>query len=403
MKMFVNSWLFVTLGLSIIILLLCYKDYIRPKKKITTPPITYIVPCYNDGDTIQGTIKSIYTSHPDNNFQLIVVNDKSKDDSKNKIIALQSQYSFEFIDQSENTGKAVALNNASKQAKYDILVFIDADSLLTRDALDDMMDRLHNQKNVVAVTCPYKPLNKWFLPFMQYMEYNMAKFTLGSYNSNSSAMCMRWGCIAIQKKEFIEANMFSKNAISEDMDLALKLRELWYRVQQSFIQVATDVPHTWKSRFKQKLRWSSGGMQAMITHFTTRIKNPMFVVFSIVFYTTISIGAYYMIVNMLVFGNFIDFCIDLFHITTFTKGMNILHLVYGQNAVANTLKWLSFTLFTLPYVIPTIRKKSEIWNLFAMIPYSIIYMPIQAIVWIIGSIYGVYKHKVLIDKNTRAW
>ncbi len=401
--MFANIRLFITIILSATIFLLCYKDYKRPQKKVKTPPISYIIPCYNDGNTIQETIKSIYLSHPDKNFQLIVVNDKSKDNSKEQIKSLQSEYSFEFIDQQENTGKAIALNNASKYVIHDIIIFIDADSLLTSKALDDMINRLYNEKDVVAVTCPYKPLNKGFLPFMQHMEYNLAKFTLWSYNAGSSAMCMRGWCIAIQKQAFIEANMFSKNALSEDMDLALKLRKNWHRVQQSFIQIYTDVPKDRKTRYKQKIRRSSGGMQAMITHFRIRIKNPMFVVFSIVFYTTIAMGTYYLIKNMFIFGNFIDFCIDLFHITTFTKGMSIIQLVYWENSVANTLKGLSFTILTLPYIIPIIHKKTDLWKIIAIVPYSIIYMPIQAIVWIIGSLYGIYKHKVLIDKDTRAW
>ncbi len=395
--------LFITIGLSITILWLCYKDYSKKSKKNTKiPPISYIIPCYNDWNTIQNTIKSIYQSHPDNNFQLIVVNDNSKDNSKEQIQNLQSEYNFEFIDQKENTWKAVALNNTIKYTKNEIIVFIDADSLLTRKALDDMIKRLSNEKWVVAVTCAYKPINKGFLAFMQHIEYNMGKFCLWSYNANSSAMCMRWWCISIKKDAFIQAWMFSKNALSEDMDLALKLREHWHRVQQSFIQVATDVPHDRKTRYKQKIRWSSGGMQALITHFKTRIKNPMFVIFSIVFYITIGIWTYYLIINTILFGNFIDFCIDLFHITTFTKWMNIIHLIYWENAVSNTIKWLWYTLFTLPYVIPTIRKKSEIWKIFAIIPYSIIYMPIQWIVRIIWSLYGIYKYKVLIDKNTRA-
>lgn len=400
--MFANIRLFVTLWLSATIFLLCYKDYKRPTKKAKIPSISYVIPCLNDAETIQDTIKSIYESHPDNDFQLIVIDDWSRDNSKEQIKKLHSDYLFEFIEQDENTGKAVALNNATKYAKHDIMVFIDADSLLTREALEDMIKRLLNEKWVAAVTCAYKPINKGFLPFMQYMEYNMAKFILWSYNSNSSAMCMRWWCICIKKDAFIEAWMFAKNAISEDMDLALKLRENWHRVQQSFIQVHTDVPHDLKTRYKQKIRWSSGWMQALITHFKTRIKNPMFVVFSVMFYATVWIGTYYLIVNALLFWNFIDFCIDLFHITTFTKGMNIIHLVYWENAVSNTLRWLAYTLFTLPYVIPIIHKKSDFWKIFAIIPYSIIYMPIQWIVWIIWSIYGVYKHKVLIDKNSRA-
>ena len=135
-------------------------DHIKKRKNHSNPNISFIIPCYNDGDSIAKTVESIHQCYDKNNFQLIIINDKSKDDSKEQIQNLQSKYDFLFIDHEHNTGKSIALNNAVKKAIHEIIIFIDADTLLNKRALDDLLKRLEHEKNVVAVTCPYKPLNK---------------------------------------------------------------------------------------------------------------------------------------------------------------------------------------------------------------------------------------------------
>jgi cellulose synthase/poly-beta-1,6-N-acetylglucosamine synthase-like glycosyltransferase len=61
----------------------------------------------------------------------------------------------------------------------------------------------------------------------------------------------------VQKDAFEKAGKFSLQAITEDMDLAFKLNELGYKVQQSFYKVETVVPDTWKELYKQKMRRNS--------------------------------------------------------------------------------------------------------------------------------------------------
>lgn len=150
------SMLFV---FTCLILLLSYIDKKKTRKKHTYPSISFLIPCYNDGDTIALTIKSIYASYPKEKIQLIVINDKSTDDSADRIRDLRQIYDFLFIDQPVNTGKAMTLNTASEHAIYDLLCFIDADVILNEKALTDMLDRLATDPRIGAVSCPYRPAN----------------------------------------------------------------------------------------------------------------------------------------------------------------------------------------------------------------------------------------------------
>ena len=59
------------------------------------------------------TINSLFSSYPKELIELLVVNDKSKDDSLNKLIALQDKYDFTLINNETNLGKSESLNQIS--------------------------------------------------------------------------------------------------------------------------------------------------------------------------------------------------------------------------------------------------------------------------------------------------
>lgn len=61
----------------------------------------------------------------------------------------------------------------------------------------------------------------------------------------------------VQTKACRQIGKFNLSAIVEDMDMAFRLNMHGYRVEQSYVAVATHVPDTLKTRFKQKIRWNS--------------------------------------------------------------------------------------------------------------------------------------------------
>jgi cellulose synthase/poly-beta-1,6-N-acetylglucosamine synthase-like glycosyltransferase len=95
-------------GLRILIVMMTwiaisnYIDYKKKRKPHTNPNISIIIPCYNDGHTIQETIHSVYKSYDNDKIELIIVNDKSKDNSREKILELQPKYNFIFKENEYN-------------------------------------------------------------------------------------------------------------------------------------------------------------------------------------------------------------------------------------------------------------------------------------------------------------
>ena len=347
----------------------------RKKKRIVKKqlPISVCIPCYNDGDSIEMTINSLFASYPKELIELFVVNDKSKDDSLNKLISLQDKYDFTLINNKKNLGKSESLNQISGYATYPTLMFIDADVLLKPENINDMLARLQEDK-VAWVSCPYKPHNKWFWSLMQEIEYNMLSTIQWAYNI-FGAMAMRWGCIMVSKEAFEKAGKFSLQAITEDMDLAFKLNEIGYKVQQSFHKVETVVPGTWKELYKQKLRRNSGGTQCFIKHWRVWVKNPLHVIFVFSF----NLSIVWFVRGIMQKGIILDVLLEKQNIA------QSLIALFTFSDIWNSLVWkFAFTWISFPYVLPLIKGWKSFWKFLYVLPFSIIYIPIYTYMGLIG-------------------
>lgn len=162
----------LTIFYGIVISLFAY-DYYRKRPAAHKIPLSFVIPCYNDGDTIEETIKSIYASYDHDLLELIVVNDKSTDNSAHEIAILQKKYAFSIITNTHNIGKAASINQALEVVQHDIMVVIDADTIINSRALGDILARFEYDKKVAGVSCFYIPANTGIIPSMLAIEYHM--------------------------------------------------------------------------------------------------------------------------------------------------------------------------------------------------------------------------------------
>lgn len=106
------------------------------------------MPCYNDGESIRDTIESIYSSCKHLTIDVIVVDDKSTDNSLQVIHDLQKEYSFLLIENEHNIGKVQTLNNNMKHLQSDIFFVIDADVVINTNAIHDVLARFAADKKI---------------------------------------------------------------------------------------------------------------------------------------------------------------------------------------------------------------------------------------------------------------
>jgi cellulose synthase/poly-beta-1,6-N-acetylglucosamine synthase-like glycosyltransferase len=363
------------------------------------PPLSFMVPCYNESASVGQTLASIYEVCGAG-ANVFVIDDGSTDGSREKLVALKAQQGFTLIFNALNLGKSRTLNDHFHLAKNDIVVFIDADVIVNRQALEDAIARLQ-RSDVGAVSCPYNSANPGFIPLMETIEYNMLAFIQGAYNV-FSAIALWGGFIVIKREAFLKAGGFSLNAITEDMDLAFKLNENGWRVEQSFYPVRTYVPDTFSQWFLHKLRWSSGALQCFFKYYRVWLKNPLHILFVFSFCILLTFSTFNIGQNYFLWDEIIRYFLRLHQSESVWRSLQLTSLNFGVSILKDFIWYISFTLFSLPFVLPLVSTLRRIHICFLIIPFSILYVPILSSVSIIGAIDFLRKRR-LLQTATRAW
>ncbi len=380
-----------------------YVDYRKKRPLRNYPFISILIPAYNAEPFIERTIRNIYRSYSKKKFELIVINDCSKDGTLKRLKELRASYDFRIIDNKVNRGKAASINSVFQSAKSNLVFIIDADIIVNRKAIEDVVKRFQNDKEVGGVACSAKIVNYGIIPCMQDLEYNMQAITLSSYTI-VSAVSLWGGCIAVRKEAFIRSGMLARNAVGEDTDLALKLNEGGWKVEQSVVYVYTYAPTDIKTWYKQRMRWTASYTQCFIRHFKTYIKNPITTIFLLFYMTLTAVLAYSMFNNHLFLPDIYNF---LSYINLNGVGVRPLlnyfnakvsHVGFGQGFTIGIV----YSLFSLPYALMSIKKPNHILKILLIFPYALIYYPIWMFVSFLGVIYGIFKY-VKLRNGGRAW
>jgi len=98
------------------------------------PKVSIIIPAYNEEKYIQKTIESLRAQkyYP---MEIIVVVNGSRD----KTFEIAERYADKVLDFSSPLGVCVARNKGAKIAKGDIFIFLDADSQLSENAIEEIV------------------------------------------------------------------------------------------------------------------------------------------------------------------------------------------------------------------------------------------------------------------------
>lgn len=113
------------------------------------PEVTLIVPCFNEADYIEEKIKnSTELDYPKEKLKLIFISDGSSDDTPERIKKYPNVIG---LHENKRSGKAAAMNRAMKFVNTPIVVFCDANTILNKEAIKELVKHYKNE-NVGAVT-----------------------------------------------------------------------------------------------------------------------------------------------------------------------------------------------------------------------------------------------------------
>lgn len=278
------------------------------------PPVSVLVPSYNEQLTILETVRSLLSlDYP--TYEVIVVNDGSQDDTLRLLI---DEFGLElcpdqevrgelatmpvkgvyhnplypklYVVDKDNGGKEDALNVGINAARYPLVATIDADSLLEKDALIRLARvYMENPEETVAIGGNVRVANgcriengevrevrlpRKLLPTFQSIEY-LKSFLGGRIGwSAINGLIIVSGAFGLFRKDcLLEVGGYRDGFPGEDMNIILKLhkhmqdRGLPYKIAFCPDAVCwTQVPDTLDILGSQRTRWSRGNLKNMWNH-----------------------------------------------------------------------------------------------------------------------------------------
>lgn len=261
---FIRGVIYVSIYLGLFIITFYLLGILERKKKnvslVKFPMVTIIVPAYNEQDVLEKTVDSVVNlDYPKNKLEIFIVNDGSKDNTKEIADRLAKKYSNVQAFHKPNGGKASAMNYGIKRSHGEIIISFDSDSMVTPNSLKAMLPYF-NDPEVMCVTPSmkvYKP--KGILQRIQAVEYDMGIF-LRKVFSYINAIHVTPGPFSAYRKSFFEKHGgYDEKNITEDMEVAMRIQSLNYKIENSTQSlVYTISPNKFMPLLKQRRRWYFG-------------------------------------------------------------------------------------------------------------------------------------------------
>ena len=238
-----------------------------------TPMVSILMPAHNEGDILYNIVKEMTElNYP--NYELIMINDGSSDDTGEVLRNIVAMYeNVRVIDLKKNCGKANALYLGAIAAKGEILVGVDADSYLDKNALRYLVSHFINKQNgerVGAVTGNPRVRNRGtLLGRIQLCEYaSIISLIKRTQRVLGKVMTVSGVCVAYRKKALLECGFWDRDMMTEDIAVTWKLEKNFWDVRYEPRALCWMlVPETIKGLWRQRKRWAEGGLEVIFRHF----------------------------------------------------------------------------------------------------------------------------------------
>ncbi len=250
---------------------LLFEKFIKKESKSPgeyTPKISIIVPAHNEGEIIARTIESLVAlDYP--NKEIIVVDDNSSDDTYLKAKPYAVRGDIILVRKREpQSSKAMALRYGVTFSSGEIIVVIDADTIIQTESLVKIVEYFKDPK-IVGVAGNVRVYNtKSLLEKIQAYEYLLAMEMGRKFQSLLQILLIIPGAFGAFRRKIMESvGGVDADTITEDFDFVLKLRKTGFKVAFAQDAIAwTVVPNKLSHWVRQRIRWAYGQLQSLKKH-----------------------------------------------------------------------------------------------------------------------------------------
>ena len=237
--------------------------------------VSVLIPAWNEEVGIIKTLNSVInTSYQE--LEIIIINDGSTDSTHQLVLDFIRSYelnneisqiaTIKYI-KLPNNGKAVAINHGLKIATGEFIITLDADSVMDRDMIHNIIKRFSDDKVAAVAGNVIIGNRKKPIELLQQLEY-LHGFCFKRADSNFNSVHIIGGATAAYRKSALVAvGGFDESIITEDVEISTRLLAEGYKTRYaSNAVVYTEGPADWKSLGSQRLRWKFGRIQTYTKH-----------------------------------------------------------------------------------------------------------------------------------------
>ena len=214
--------------------------------------LSIIIVNYHHSHMLDNCLESVYRTIEKIQFEVILVDNSSKDDGLEPILKRYTK--IQFINNSKNVGFARANNQGAKIASGDFLLFINPDTVMIEDAIESMLDYIRSDSSIgilgpkvlnsdqtVQYSCRKFPtiwsglFNRYSLMTRLFPNNRYSRdYLMLDYDHNSirsvdwvSGCCMMLSELTLKKANGFDENYF---LFIEDVDLCQVIKKKGLRV-----------------------------------------------------------------------------------------------------------------------------------------------------------------------------
>jgi len=263
-----------------------YDAFRRVKKRDPLPPlstnkkVTILIPAHNEETGIRAAIEASIRNNYKNK-EIIVIDDASKDDTYKIAKEYADKGLIKVLHREEASGsKAGALNYGSEFATGDLVLCMDGDTILDTNSISNAVryfekekKKKPNDEEILAVSGNVKILSgdegvENILTRFQEYEYLFAIELGRTFTTVFNMLMIISGAFGIFRRDIFNAiGKFDKDTMTEDFDLALKIRKRKGKIKFARNSIArTYCPNNWKAWRVQRRRWAHGHISTLYKH-----------------------------------------------------------------------------------------------------------------------------------------
>ena len=186
------------------------------------PKISVVVPAYNEEKYIDQTLNSLIGQKGNYDFEVVIVDNNSTDQTVKRVLKYKNKLNIRVISEKKQ-GRGPARKRGFDASFGEIVVSLDADTIVYPDWLTVLVDNLRGQNVATTTSCKIEDC-----PFLTKFIFNVTQpWVAFLYRIFSGHFWLSGFSFAILKSSYLKSGGFDANLqAQEDLDLSFRVAKL---------------------------------------------------------------------------------------------------------------------------------------------------------------------------------